>query len=328
MTDDARAYLRDFGVDEALLDATSPDEWYLLLQEHRLFGGVPTMTAADVAARAGIDADDVRRLWRLLGFDDPGDDVVFHDADLTVYEMYVAGSAVFGREPVEHFTRALAASARRLTDATSALFLEVLGPERATLSLRDQLEQASLGGDLMARMPDEILRPLVYRFAIESQVFGRAAGAVNAPEMDVAIGFCDLVGSTELLNRLPAAMSGRALLEFEAAVGDAAQRHRGRVVKLIGDEALFIGVDVAAVEAIARELLAWVGAHDVLTGARAGVAVGRVLIRGGDVYGPPVNLAARLVPLAAPGEIVLADDDGDEVVEVRGFDAPVRVSRR
>jgi class 3 adenylate cyclase len=50
-----------------------------------------------------------------------------------------------------------------------------------------------------------------------------------------------------------------------------------------------------------------------------------VLVRGGDVYGPTVNLAARLVGLAAPNDLVIADDGGAQLVEVRGFDAPVRV---
>jgi adenylate cyclase len=36
-----------------------------------------------------------------------------------------------------------------------------------------------------------------------------------------------------------------------------------------------------------------------------GIASGEVVARGGDVFGPPVNLAARLVATAAPGEILL-----------------------
>jgi adenylate cyclase len=39
-----------------------------------------------------------------------------------------------------------------------------------------------------------------------------------------------------------------------------------------------------------------------------GLAFGSVIVRGGDVYGPFVNLAARLCASAAPGCIVVAGD--------------------
>ena len=38
---------------------------------------------------------------------------------------------------------------------------------------------------------------------------------------------------------------------------------------------------------------------------RVGIAAGRVVTRGGDVFGAPVNLAARLVATARPGEILV-----------------------
>jgi adenylate cyclase len=234
---------------------------------------------------------------------------------------------VFGAELIDHFTLVLGAATRQLAYATSSLFVESLGQVREAAPLREQLELASLGGDLMARMPDDIIRPLVLRHAIESQAFSRAAGAVTEPVFDVATGFCDLVGSTALLNSLDPAVAGRALLEFEAEVADAVQRNGGRLIKLIGDEVLFLTLEVDDAVTIGREVIEWVAAHDVLTGARAGIAVGRVLTRGGDVYGPPVNLAARLVHVADPGAIAVADDRGDEPVEVRGFDEPVLIRR-
>lgn len=327
MTEDAREYLRRHGVDDDRLDATPPDEWYLLLQEQLFFGGPPTLTAADVAAATGVPADDVRRLWRTIGFDDPADHTVFHEREVEIFKIYADGVAVFGAAPIEHFTRMLGASTRQLAYATSAVFLESLGEVREAATLREQLELAELGGDLMVRMPEDIIRPLVLRHAIESQAFSRAAGAVTEPMLDVATGFCDLVASTELLNSLEPTVAGQALLEFEAEVADAVQRHGGRLIKLIGDEVLYLALEADAAVAIGRDVIAWVAAHEVLTGARAGIAVGRVLTRGGDVYGPPVNLAARLVHVAEPGSIAITDAAGDELVEVRGFDQPVRIRR-
>jgi adenylate cyclase len=45
--------------------------------------------------------------------------------------------------------------------------------------------------------------------------------------------------------------------------------------------------------------------RDELPKARAGVASGRVLIRGGDYFGPVVNLASRLVDVAPAGAIAV-----------------------
>ena len=39
---------------------------------------------------------------------------------------------------------------------------------------------------------------------------------------------------------------------------------------------------------------------------RAGIAYGDVLAQDGDYFGPPVNLASRLVAVAAPGEVLAA----------------------
>lgn len=47
---------------------------------------------------------------------------------------------------------------------------------------------------------------------------------------------------------------------------------------------------------------------------RAGLAYGRVLAQDGDYFGPPVNLASRLVSVAEPGQVLAAGD----LVEVLG----------
>jgi adenylate cyclase len=58
-----------------------------------------------------------------------------------------------------------------------------------------------------------------------------------------------------------------------------------------------------------------------------------VLALGGDYFGTPVNLAARLVAAAAPGEILASTDVRDELADwqaipldpltLKGFDSPV-----
>ena len=51
---------------------------------------------------------------------------------------------------------------------------------------------------------------------------------------------------------------------------------------------------------------------------RAGLGYGSVLAIGGDYFGNPVNLAARLVGAAAPGQILASADVRDELADLAG----------
>jgi adenylate cyclase len=75
---------------------------------------------------------------------------------------------------------------------------------------------------------------------------------------------------------------------------------------MIGDEVLFVADSPADGAEIALTLAERAGADPRLPELRIGLAYGRVLHRLGDVYGPVVNIAARLTALARPTTI-LAD---------------------
>jgi adenylate cyclase len=83
-------------------------------------------------------------------------------------------------------------------------------------------------------------------------------------------------------------------------------KHRGRVVKLMGDGILAeFGSVVDAVECAAeiqREMAARNAdvADDRRLGFRIGVHLGDVIVEGEDIYGDGVNIAARLESLAEP----------------------------
>ena len=77
--------------------------------------------------------------------------------------------------------------------------------------------------------------------------------------------------------------------------------NRGRVVKMVGDEVLFVTDQPADTAEIVLRLTSPDRDRKGLPALRVGMAAGRVLTRFGDVYGPVVNLAARLTSLARPG---------------------------
>ncbi|OWY62970.1 hypothetical protein B7486_55595, partial [cyanobacterium TDX16] len=54
---------------------------------------------------------------------------------------------------------------------------------------------------------------------------------------------------------------------------------------------------------------------EALSDVRVGVACGPVLEREGDLYGPVVNLASRVVGIAYPGSVVVSPDVHDALAE-------------
>jgi adenylate cyclase len=184
------------------------------------------------------------------------------------------------------------------------------------------------------------LRPLIdvlFRAHVEEAIRrSRVARTSQSPyhTFAMAIGFVDLVGFTPLADQLSPAELGRLVGDFEARAYDAVAEHGGRVVKLIGDEVMFVAVDA---EAACRAALALIsGFRD---GGRAtprgAVAFGDLVIRGGDYYGPLVNLAARLAELAVPSELLVTPEVASRAPGVafvpagrrmpKGFTTPVEL---
>ncbi len=125
---------------------------------------------------------------------------------------------------------------------------------------------------------------------------------------DLAVGFVDLVGYTALSQRLSVEELAELVSEFETTAQEAVLARDGRLVKLIGDAVMFAAVDAEPAVDIALRLLEAFSARAEQIAPRGGIAVGEVLTRGGDYYGPVVNLASRIADLAVPSEILVTND--------------------
>jgi adenylate cyclase len=132
--------------------------------------------------------------------------------------------------------------------------------------------------------------------------------------LEVAICFADLVGFTKLGERLDPAEIGDLTQQLSEMAGDVAGGPV-RLVKLIGDAVMLTSNDPkrlldAALELVARSEEKGEG-FPLL---RAGAAYGRVVARGGDYYGRPVNLASRITNMARAGSVV-CDEAMHEALE-------------
>jgi adenylate cyclase len=172
-------------------------------------------------------------------------------------------------------------------------------------------------------------------------------------EVDIAVLFADIRGSTSLGERAQSEHYAELLNRFYAAATDVLLRHDGLIDKLIGDEAMALFIPgVAGPDYRRKSVLA---AMDVLRAVGYGSPEGPWLrvgigVNAGRAYvgnvgsavvdftalGDPVNVAARLQGAAAAGQAVVAESLHTEldtllpgarrdVVEVRGREAPVAV---
>jgi adenylate cyclase len=150
--------------------------------------------------------------------------------------------------------------------------------------------------------------------------------------------FVDLSGFTRFTDLHGDDEAVAVLTHFRSAVRSIASDVGVRVAKWLGDGAMLVSVENAAlVDAVVQ--LEECFADDGLLPVRAGIAWGQVILFEGDDYtGGAVNLASRLCDLAQPFEVLgtaeVAQDLPDGVSalpvgpkHVPGFAAPITVVR-
>jgi adenylate cyclase len=148
-----------------------------------------------------------------------------------------------------------------------------------------------------------------------------------------SIAFVDLAGYTRLTVEAGDELAVRSAVRLQELSAVVADRHGGRLVKLLGDGVMFRFPDsTSAVRAVA-ELLPQLRSEGLPAG-HAGLASGPLIDRDGDVYGRTVILAARLATEAGPNELIVTADVIESVAaefdfvaageaSLRGFSQPV-----
>jgi adenylate cyclase len=124
--------------------------------------------------------------------------------------------------------------------------------------------------------------------------------------------FADLVGSTQLYERMGDTAAFALIDRCLGAMRNAVEASSGRVIKMTGDGLLatFRACDHAAdtTLGIHREISDLPLATHFALGVRTGFHFGPVLETGDDVYGESVNIAARLSELASHGRAIVSTE--------------------
>ena len=148
-----------------------------------------------------------------------------------------------------------------------------------------------------AHLLEQIRRDVIGTADLESGEMGATS--------DFSVCFADLVGFTKLGEEIAPEELGHVAGRLEELANEVAESPV-RLVKTIGDAAMLVSAEgEPMVEAALRLIEAAEGAGEDFPRIRAGIAFGPVLLRSGDYYGRPVNLASRITGVARPGSVLV-----------------------
>jgi adenylate cyclase len=167
---------------------------------------------------------------------------------------------------------------------------------------------------LSSPVMDQVHQRYLQHF-VEQDVVGHMetdldGAAVELGRMRVAIAFADLAGYTRLTEEEGELQAVDAVERFVEAV-EITLPDDARVIKTIGDEAMVVSSDPAALTdwAVGFQRL-----HNERPLPRIGIHYGDALYRDGDYFGRDVNIASRVAARSAGGEVLVTR----QVVEAAG----------
>lgn len=302
---------------EELKRAVEENRLVLLPVERVFGGGEERYTAAEIAEGAGIGQDFLMRLLQALGAPIPADEEpAYTEQDLEAAKRAkLFMDAGLPEEGVLETSRIIGISMASLADANRDMVGEVFtepGIDERELAMRYAAAAETmpplLGETLLHAYRIHLREAIRQAVITEAELAeGRLAGSD-----DVTIAFADLVGFTSLGESLEIEQIGQLTGRLFELASEAA-RPPVRLVKMIGDAAMFASREPVPLVVAVVGLVDAAGTEE-MPSLKAGVATGPALGRGGDWYGRPVNLAARITSVARP-DSVLADQSVKDSLE-------------
>ena len=312
-----RGYLESQGVPEgdiAAAEEQGQEAVQLLAVDRILMPGEARYSEAELVEKVGFDLDQARRYWRALGFPDiPDGQRAFTDSDVEALRTLkqLIDQGVVDPEVAMQLARVFGQSLSRMADSQMAT-LRARVEEQLRSAGASEHEVAEAVTAVTAAMLPTIEGLVVYSWrrhlaaAAQRQLFFGPDASTG--QETLAVGFADMVGFTAISQQLDEHELAGIVDRFESVAYDTIAEYGGRVVKMIGDEVMFVTDDPADGAMIAATLAEVYGDDEAMPDVRVGLAMGPVLAREGDYFGPTVNLASRIVNIAYAGNAVVSDE--------------------
>lgn len=295
------------------------------------------LTSAEVAAAVGLSEADARRFWRALGLPDAGEEAGYTEADLAAIAALKAAveNAGMNLGAAVRLARAVGQNVARMSEWQVAAIAsrsdcpgravrrrEAFDPtsdgsSRAVASSAPSTQSAEESREDTRRVTHEVADALeqVLVHAWRRHLAAALTRLDTDPHADAAettisvtVGFADLVAFTALSNDLDPERLGELVEIFEGRCADVIAANDGRMIKTLGDSVLFLTEDAEEALSIAHGIIDVIGNDPRLPDVSLGLASGDVINRLGDVFGPPVNLAARLTALARRNRVLVDEE--------------------
>jgi len=312
--------LRAFEVPEEDIQRAQADGNLALLAIDRLaLGQELRYDLAAACEGTGLPEEELRHLWRSLGFPDPQPgEVIFSDVDLgnlaAVADLMHSG--VVSPEVTYGMTRVIGSSMDRIASAlidavtsrSGELPLVTPDGEPASEVLEPIVSEA---GAFLPIFPEVLAQS--WRRHLQAAARRRLLRSDSEEGAGLVVGFADLVGFTALAQQVSDEELASVVDQFEHLAYDIVVAGGGRVVKMIGDEVMFLVEHPIAAAEIALDLSDASRDAAGLSDVRVGMACGPVVQREGDAFGTTVNLASRATAIAYPGTVVVSPELRDSL---------------
>ncbi|MFC0040687.1 adenylate/guanylate cyclase domain-containing protein [Actinomadura rayongensis] len=306
--------------------------------EETLLGGPLRYTRKEVEALADVDEEYARRIWQALGFPTPPDDeTAFTDGDVDALREIrkLLENDLVDEEMVVQLSRAVGQTMGRLASWLADVWVRRLSEEwpedepitaeivsvalEATSELEPAFERLMLHG-WRRQLAEAALRTA-------AATVGPAAADPTVGVSQLTVGFADVVSFTRMSRRMDGGELAEFVERFERVAAEVIAEQGGRVIKTLGDEVLYAATDPAAAVEIGLRIAELCDTDPSFPRVRVGIAYGEVLQRLGDVFGTPVNLAARLTAIAYPGTVVVDGQLARAIKGAAGYDVSTLRSR-
>jgi class 3 adenylate cyclase len=296
--------------------------------------GPPTYSLRAAAERLGCSVDAVAGHWAMLGLTvADSDQIALSEADVDGLSTCTDMERQWGEDPTAGLLRLIGASVARLAEAEASA-TRISRPEFWITTSHDELTTARTYRTLAELIPRiGALIDAVHRQHLERpNLFANVLRDPSA-SLECGVGFVDVSGFTALTQLLSPADLSALLSGFSATVSDVVHVDDSRLVKFIGDAVMWVSSTPEQLVRTAVDLVAHPRVRDAGLQLRGGLSFGTILAINGDYFGNAVNLAARLVASASPGQILAASDVRDALPDwpaipqdpllLKGFDEPV-----
>jgi adenylate cyclase len=305
-------------------------------------------TLREFAEAHGLSVESVRRMYLACGLAAPDGDERVREEDVSILRaLPVMFGAGIDEEEVLRAVRVWGDGVRRIAQFQTHYFHHAIEEPFRRRGLRDnEAFEAAIRevGVRMGQLGEQMLGWLLRRHAETFQKeheFEHVETALDhagvRPRVERGVGaaaFADLSGYTHLTEQEGDAVAAGVSLTLARLVGEVAVRHRGEVVKMLGDGVHFHFPDPADAVRASLDIVDTVRPQG-LPPAHIGVNAGPMIYEEGDYFGRTVNLAARIASQAKADQVFVGEDlrrvvepDGFAFVEVgpfelKGIAAPV-----